>query len=1129
MLSLLLMSGIASASNDGALIGVGSISGTVIDKEGGVPGAVIELSGEAITRPTATSTDAQGGYRFKLLAPGLYTITASFGGGDPKSVPKIEVRAGAETSVPPISLYVETVQVETQAEKAPERNEAASGATFTGDNLKEIPTGRAFTDVLKFTPGVSGEDGSGGVSVYGSTGLESAYIVDGINTTSIESGLAARSLGFDSIERIQVNTGGYAAEYGGAQGAVVNVVTKSGGNEFHGSLSYQLSPDSFSANPELNGFGTRLATPDEKEIAATLGGYLLKDQVFFFLSISRQNDDRVADQRLAPLFGREVAQSSDDSTLSSFKLTWQATQKDRFVASLFFDPRVQNLRDELGGVGGDRRISTGGSAASLLYSRVLRGGWFVEGQVGVHTEGTDTTPTAQQETLYPIGVDRSSSTPSIEARLAGGAQVPGEPALKFGPYAYSGKTDGNRDFFKASLDGYRGRHTMKFGGEIEDVTFHQQLDYGWGTGMALEWDPAVSSNSRVPEQIIGVRRCWGDGQGDCLGWGHQVRSNASNLNTTIFAQDEWKPIKDLVVNYGVRLDQQEIRDSSGSTLGSIDGNLAPRLGMTWDPLGDGRAKLYASAGRYYDEVPMQVVSRAFSPRITSTRLYRGRDWTYLDFVNDINQNGICATNTAADDNAVPTCWDFESADLASDPTKRTGLTDAVHTSRGVGTASASFRPDTIVDSGSLFRAPIDPKLKGSGTDEAILGYDWEFVPEWKAGIKGIDRRLTNAIEDVSLDFGKNFIITNPGGPYRFYVDPSNRDLFNPDYEPGSADPAKQPALAQLAGCRARQVCTLDNGDLETLGYGGFPRAKRDFKGLELSVSRAQSKRFWMNFSYLRSRTTGNYRGRYFVQTEKRDPNLTEAFDVPALVVNTDGFLPQDREHQVKLFGNFRVTPAFNVGATYRFASGAPVSATTDPLGGSTPFLGPIYLLKQGTVGRTDPTQDIDLHFAYDIADGGKLKMSLLLDVFNALNSQKAVGFDEQFLATGLWRGAFFSQVANEVQFQQEGRGEPFDGYIDTKFGNGDGVVQTAEWNRWARSFQGKFSSLDALYRFLRNETTRVTINGTTYTVPAYPGFADCPASLPSHPGSCAALNRGFGSSLLLEPPRSLRLGVRLAF
>ncbi len=361
--------------------------------------------------------------------------------------------------------------------------------------------------------------------------------------------------------------------------------------------------------------------------------------------------------------------------------------------------------------------------------------------------------------------------------------------------------------------------------------------------------------------------------------------------------------------------------------------------------------------------------------------------------------------------------------------------------------------------------------------------------------------------------------------------------MNPNYEPGSADPTKQPGLAQKAGCAPGAVCTLTNADLVRLGYGGFPRATRNFKGYELTLSRSLRKRFWFNFSYLHSKTSGNYRGRYFVETEERDPNLTEAFDFPALVVNTDGLLPQDHTHQVKLYGNYRVTPSFDVGATVRYASGSPISATTDPTGGSTPFLGPIFLLKRGSAGRTPSLQNLDLSLSYDIRDTSKTKLSLFLDVFNVLNSQKAVHVDEQFLAAGVYKGAYYNPTqpgcstdpASCFGYLQEGRGEPYDRYVDTKFGNADGKVTADEWNRWATSFNGKFGSVEELYAFLKHETVNVDLYGTRYDVPAYPGFIGCPDSLPGDAAGCPALNAGFGKSKQLEPPRSIRIGVRLAF
>src|SRR5262249_19246088 len=151
--------------------------------------------------------------------------------------------------------------------------------------------------------------------------------------------------------------------------------------------------------------------------------------------------------------------------------------------------------------------------------------------------------------------------------------------------------------------------------------------------------------------------------------------------------------------------------------------------------------------------------------------------------------------------------------------------------------------------------------------------------------------LGDAIEDMSLDFGRNYIIGNPGGPYRFFVDPANRDMFNPDFVPGSTDPNQQPGFAQIAGCAPGKVCKLDNGDLKRLGFDGFPKATREYNGFQFDLSGRFGDRLWVNMTVLRSRTMGNYRGRFFVDKEERDPNQTEAFDVPALVVNTDGFLP----------------------------------------------------------------------------------------------------------------------------------------------------------------------------------------------------------------------------------------------
>jgi hypothetical protein len=520
-------------------------------------------------------------------------------------------------------------------------------------------------------------------------------------------------------------------------------------------------------------------------------------------------------------------------------------------------------------------------------------------------------------------------------------------------------------------------------------------------------------------------------------------------------------------------------------------------------------------------------------------MYRTRNWDYSSFIASMNVGpeqsspGLCATNNPQNDVNQPTCWDFESFDLITNPqaTSVRNFVDKVYTPAGLlssGSPSDPFRPEVVVTSGSLYRAPIDQGIKGASTDEIMVGYDWQFMPHWTIGGKMIGRRLNEAIEDVSLDLGKTFVIANPGGPYTFFIDPANPDMWNPNYDPNSADYAARPGLGQLYGCTSGANCTVTSDMMRAKGYGAVPAASRTFRGLELNLGRELTDKFWFNLSYLHSKTVGNYRGRYFVESEERDPNQTEAFDVPALSVNTFGRLPQDRPEQVKAYGSYRVTSDVTLSATARYLSGTPIDATTDPLGGSTPFLGPIYLLPRGSAGRTPALTNVDMGFAYDIHDSKKVKMTVTLDVFNALNEQKATQVDSQFMAVGMWRGAFYDSNLGYI-FDTQGRGEPYDHYVDIQFGNGNGVVTPDEWNRWAGSFEGKFHSPEELYNYLRTTTVTETLNGVVRQVPAYPGFANCPVAMPSDLTKCSAINARYGQSTQLESPRTFRIGFRLTF
>ena len=1146
-----------------ALAAGGSVSGMVVDRDGPVVGAVVSLIiSEGGSAPKAALTGGDGRYSFVGVHAGTYNVSASFAGGDPVASTPFVVADGRAVEVPPISLTVETVEVNAKSDDVPVKGNTTSGETFQSEKLAYIPSVRSYTEVLKIAPGVSedtgGSNGNGapkGISVYGSSSQESSYVIDGINTTSIDTGRASTNINYDLIDKIEIKTGGYNAEFGGAQGAVVNVVTKTGGNGFEGAVDLHLAPDALQSQPKENGVGSQLPNSNEREFSASLGGPIVKNKLFFFAAVSQKYYAGVAPQQYLALLdspgqnaqGRVVAEDDVHTALYSLKTTWQISQNNRLIATYFSDPRAGSFRDELGGYGGDYYQKNGGKSAALQFESILGGRWVFNASAGLHDENSSSAPTLDRQAVDSIGANRRLSDQSIRVRISEVAAA-GEPAsaatsdvsLKVGPYAYSGAANGNRRFVKSSIEGSFRHHTPKFGFEWEPSTYHQSLDYGWGTGLTLEWGQATPATAFRQEQFVGVRRCWGDGQGNCLDWQHQVHADATTTALRAFVQDQWQPTDNLAINYGVRWESQSVDDSSGRRLINMNKNLAPRLGFTWDPIGGGRSKLYASAGRYYDTAPLQVMSRAFAPRITQTRIYRVRNWDYLSYISSFNvgpeqlSNGLCATNDPQNQYNSPTCWDFESHDLVANPqaTDVRTFADKVFTPNGItgnGSAADSLRPEVIVTSGSLFRAPIDPKLKGASTDEVMVGYDWQFKPNWTLGGKIIGRRLNSAIEDLSLDLGKTFIVANPGGPYTFYIDPANPDLWNPDYDPSSTAYNARPGLGQLYGCQSGATCVVTNEMMRSKGYGAVPKAVRTFRGYELNLGRTLTDKFWFNFSYLYSKTEGNYRGRYFVETEERDPNQTEAFDVPALAVNTYGRLPQDRPNQVKAYGSYRITSDVTLSGTARYLSGTPIDATTDPLGGSTPFLGPIYLMPRGTAGRTASVKNLDLGLAYDIRDSKRVKMTVTLDVFNALNEQNAVSADSQFLAVGMWRGASYNNTTGTFGFDTQGRGEPYDHFLDIQFGNSDGVVTPDEWNRWALSLNNRFGSRQELYQYLKTTTVTETLGGVSRQVPAFPGFQNCPATMPSDPTQCAALNARYGASTQLEAPRSFRVGFRLTF
>src|SRR5262249_39411408 len=130
---------------------------------------------------------------------------------------------------------------------------ATVGANLNARTIETLPTGRNYSSIVQVAPGVTTQTSNteafnNAISVYGSSGLENSFVIDGVNTTGVEYGAQGKELNFEFIQEIDLKTGGYEAEYGRSTGGIINVITKSGGNAFHGDVFGYYDSDSLQAD-----------------------------------------------------------------------------------------------------------------------------------------------------------------------------------------------------------------------------------------------------------------------------------------------------------------------------------------------------------------------------------------------------------------------------------------------------------------------------------------------------------------------------------------------------------------------------------------------------------------------------------------------------------------------------------------------------------------------------------------------------------------------------------------------------------------------------------------------------------------------------------------------------------------
>ncbi len=562
--ALLLTLVLAILAMPGVAVGqtlTGTITGHALDEQGGVlPGVMVTLTGK--TGSQTQVTDERGEFRFVGLEPGSYSVKTELQGFKPRVESNLTVGISKNVDLRmtmAVGGLTETVEVTANAVTV-DTSTTATDTNISQALLFSMPISRtnAAVNTLNYSPGVNSGSAFGGNSDYAN-----ALLLDGVDTRDPEGGSAWTFFNYNIIEEVAVGGLGQPAEYGGFTGAVVNTITKSGGNRFSSLFEFRYSNNSLSGNNVSSDVAAKnpaLASPAQikkmTDYTVQLGGPFKKDKVFFFGSIQRYS---IRDDPTGP-----TTVHKEVSPRFNGKLTWQMTPNDTFTAALQYDNYNQWGRTGYpGSYSTDNQTREQDSPEyiwNFQYRKVIGASTFFEAKYTGYWGYYDLTPVD----MTPLHFD---------------GETGGYPSGGAGTQA---KYDRTRNQLNASLTKYlnaAGQHSFKFGVEIERSKIRNRWGYVEQNGMPLFF--------------------YDYGGLPYLAYSYAYDLQGKNKRTSVYAQDQWKMGR-VTANLGVRIDAikgestVEKKDLYKAT------PVAPRLGLAWDLTGQGTSVLRAFYGQLYE-------------------------------------------------------------------------------------------------------------------------------------------------------------------------------------------------------------------------------------------------------------------------------------------------------------------------------------------------------------------------------------------------------------------------------------------------------------------------------------------------------------------------------------------------
>ena len=665
------------------------------------------------------------------------------------------------------------------------------------------------------------------------------------------------------MEELEVKTNGYQAEYGRNMGGVIHVITRQGGNEFHGGVLGLFGNAGMRAEPQRDitpaysqqgDVQASALNPKNNEYLASvsLGGYILKDRVWFFGAYDKYYGDRTTMPLSGIRAGVQFPQTFD-ANLYSGKLTFRITPSTDLNASIFGDPQTNggSLVDVPisyfpESYEGERKI--GGQDYSVRATQVLGSSGLLTFQYGHHAD------------RYQTSVADVPRVSDQTARVISGqlATVYGGWGGVNGPRMNNEST---RDVVGGTLSFFLGPHELKVGGDYQkDTTTGATYISG---GQSLVVFPCINRNNYrcdltkapVVQTAAGTIPVF---------YGHnyfapsasdptpidQAPFSVPDKDWSVFVQDQWRITQSLVVNAGLRYDDQKVYKGNGELAFDLKDQWSPRVGFSWDFLKDGSSKLYGSFGRFHYFLPTDLNVAVFT----------------------------AYTNVAA--------YNYSATSLVQDP-------------------AAPRQKSTVV--GSYQAELVDPGLKASYQDDYAFGIEKAIDPTLMVGARFIYRTLGRTIEDRG-DLDEN--------------DPANGVSSWAIFNPGGSGPA---ASGQYLTCNNSMNPTDPTAGKCGLPGVAIGPAKRIYRGFEVMARKRIGDSFWAQVSYVWSSLKGNYSGAVATVNGQTDPGINADFDNYQFLDNAYGKLELDRPHAFRLDAAYTAPFGLEAGLGFWVRSGVPYS------------------------------------------------------------------------------------------------------------------------------------------------------------------------------------------------------------